>query len=136
MWRDLERICAESALPLRRPSVFPRNSLLAARVACRFDTEIWLPDFVRAVYRANFAEDRDISTAATVGALLGEVGVQADDALAAAGSPETKAKLRAQTERAVSLGIFGGPSFTVDGELFWGNDRLEAALAWPERGER
>jgi 2-hydroxychromene-2-carboxylate isomerase len=45
-------------------------------------------------------------------------------------SHETKEALRAQTERAVGLGIFGAPSFVADGELFWGNDRLEAAVAW------
>jgi 2-hydroxychromene-2-carboxylate isomerase len=134
MWRDLERICAESALPLRRPSVFPRNGLLAARVACRFDAEVWLPDFVRAVYRANFSEDRDISTPKTIGALLNELGVSVDDALAAADTEDAKAKLRAQTERATSLGIFGAPTCVVDGELFWGNDRLEAAMEWPGKG--
>jgi 2-hydroxychromene-2-carboxylate isomerase len=45
-------------------------------------------------------------------------------------SPESKDKLRAQTERAVALGIFGAPTFVVGPELFWGNDRLEAALSW------
>jgi 2-hydroxychromene-2-carboxylate isomerase len=48
----------------------------------------------------------------------------------AAESPEAKAKLRTHTERAQALGIFGAPSVTVGEELFWGNDRLEAAVAW------
>jgi 2-hydroxychromene-2-carboxylate isomerase len=50
--------------------------------------------------------------------------------LAAAGADDAKAMLRAQTERAVNLGIFGAPSFVAQGELFWGNDRLEQALQW------
>src|SRR5215472_6854296 len=50
MWRDLERICARAGLPLRRPTQFPRNSLLAARVACAAADAAWLPGFVRAVY--------------------------------------------------------------------------------------
>lgn len=132
MWRDLERICEAQGLPLRRPSRFPRNGLLAARIACRFEGEDWLPEFVHQVYRANFAEDREISDPAVVGAILQAVGAPAG-ALAAAESPEAKAKLRAQTGRAQALGIFGAPSFVVGEELFWGNDRLEAALAWARR---
>jgi 2-hydroxychromene-2-carboxylate isomerase len=54
--------------------------------------------------------------------------------LAAAQSDENKLRLRQQTEQAQRLGIFGAPAFvTPDGELFWGNDRLDAALAWAKR---
>jgi 2-hydroxychromene-2-carboxylate isomerase len=129
MWRDLARICDELGLPFRHPSQFPRNGLLAARVSCAFDTEPWLPEFVRRVYRANFAEDRDISDAAVLGAILESVG-QPASRLGAADAPETKAKLRTQMERAEALGVFGAPSFVVGDELFWGNDRLETAVAW------
>ena len=131
MWRDLARVCEAEGIPLRRPSVFPRNGLLAARVACRFEAEPWLPAFVRAVYRANFAEDRDIADRDVVGGCLAAVGVR-DPAthLVEAQTDASKAKLRAQTERAAALGIFGAPSCTVGDELFWGNDRLEAALAF------
>jgi 2-hydroxychromene-2-carboxylate isomerase len=132
MWRDLERICADLGTPLRRPSRFPRNGLLAARVACHAQEQPWLPEFARQVYRANFADDREISDPAVVGGILEAVG-QPRALLAAAESPETRAKLRAQTERAQALGIFGAPSFVVGDELFWGNDRLEHALRWLRR---
>lgn len=130
MWRDLERICAAEKIPFRRPSQFPRNGLLAARVACRFQKEPWLPDFVRAVYRANFAEDLDIAEPATVARCLAAAGADAEALLEEAQSPESKAGLRAQTEEAVRLGLFGAPTVVAGGELFWGNDRLEDALAW------
>jgi 2-hydroxychromene-2-carboxylate isomerase len=133
MWRDLERICTALGLPLRRPSQFPRNGLLAARVACCFQTESWLPEFVRQVYLANFAHDRDISDASVIASILEAVG-QPASLLAAAESQEAKTSLRAQTERARALGIFGAPSFVADQELFWGNDRLDAALAWARQG--
>ena len=56
-------------------------------------------------------------------------------ALEAAQSDDIKSRLRAQIEEAQQLGVFGAPSFTTaDGELFWGNDRLEQALAWAKRG--
>jgi len=128
MWRDLERLCAALGLPFARPTKFPRNGLVAARVVCAAAKEPWLPDFVRAVYRANFAEDREISTPEVVGSLLSAQGVSADEWLERAALPETKQSLREQTERAIAKGIFGAPSFTVGDELFWGNDRLTQAL--------
>jgi 2-hydroxychromene-2-carboxylate isomerase len=133
MWRDLERVCAKHGVALRRPSVFPRNGLLAARVALVGCDAAWGPDFVRAVYRANFADDRDIADPAVLAALLEGLGQPAHEVLARAGADDTKARLRAQGTEAERLGIFGAPSFVVGGELFWGNDRLEDALAWAQR---
>ena len=130
MWRDLERICAELGVPFRKPSAFPRNGLLAARVACRFAGESWCPDFVRAVYRANFAEDREIADADVVASCLESAGQPARERIEAALAPESKELLRAQSERAAALGIIGAPTFAVGAELFWGNDRLETAIAW------
>ncbi len=129
MWRDLERVCAAHRIPFRRPSVFPRSGLLAARVACRFAGARWLPDFVRAVYRANFEHDLDISAPATVAHCLAVSGEDCEALLEEAQSPGSKDKLRLQTERASRLGIFGAPSFVVCGELFWGGDRLEDAMS-------
>jgi 2-hydroxychromene-2-carboxylate isomerase len=130
MWRDLERVCAREGLPLRRPSAFPRSGLLAARVALVGAEEDWGPDFVRAVYTANFADDLDIADPAVLDTILERLHQPAAEIRARALSPENKERLRQQTERASALGLFGAPSFTVEGELFWGNDRLEAALDW------
>jgi 2-hydroxychromene-2-carboxylate isomerase len=130
MWRDLERVCAKHGVPLHRPSRFPRNGLLAARVALLGAGEPWGPDFVRAVYRANFAEDREISEPEVVAAVLGAVTGGAGDIIERALTAENKDRLRRQTEQAVALGIFGAPMFVSRGELFWGNDRLEDALTW------
>jgi 2-hydroxychromene-2-carboxylate isomerase len=130
MWRDLERICAELGFPFRRPLRFPRPSLVAARVACRFAREPWLPGFVRSIYRANFAEDLEIGEAKVVADRLDALDLPGAALLEEAQTAESKEILRAQTGRAAALGIFGAPSFVADGELFWGNDRLEAAVAW------
>jgi 2-hydroxychromene-2-carboxylate isomerase len=127
MWRDLERICAAGGLPIRRPSRFPRNGLVAARIAARFEHEPWIPEFVRAVYTANFAEDREISERDVVRSVLEQIG-RPGSLVAEADSEEAKAKLRANTDEAIALGIFGAPTFIAGDELFWGNDRLEAAL--------
>jgi len=130
MWRDLDRICAAHGIPMRHPSQFPRNGLLAARVACWFADAPWLPDFVRAVYRANFAEDLDISAPETVARCLAVSGRDPAALLAEAQAPEAKERLRANTTEAIALGIFGAPSFTIGSELFWGHDRIEDALKW------
>jgi 2-hydroxychromene-2-carboxylate isomerase len=135
MWRDLERLCADLALPFRRPEPFPQASLLPARVALMGREKPWGDDFCRAVFAAEFGEGRRIDDAGTIGDILSALGVDAAAILAAAQSPDTKTRLRNETEAAQRLGIFGAPTFvTADGELFWGNDRLERALAWARNG--
>jgi len=132
MWRDLQRICQELGLELTKPSQFPRNGLLAARVCCACARAAWIPSFVRNVYIANFAEDRDIADPQVVAGCLAELVENPAAILGAADGDAAKACLRQNTEQAKALGIFGSPSFVVDGELFWGNDRLEAAFEWAE----
>jgi len=129
MWRDLERLCEGYGLPFQRPSVFPRNGLLAARIACVGEGAAWLPEFVRASFAANFARDLDIARPDTLGGILHALELDADAILTEAGTPAIKQRLREQTERAGELGLFGAPSFVVDGELYWGNDRLGDAVA-------
>ncbi len=147
MGRDLERLCAAYEIPWKRPSVFPRNGLLAARVALAAEHESWLPSFVTGIYRANFADDLEISDPAVVGRVLEGAGRESAEWLERAGSTPIKNALREQTQQALRLGIFGAPSFVVGapttepgapttrpgGELFWGNDRLEQALSWATR---
>jgi len=133
MWRDMERLCDGYGIPLKRPTQFPRNGLLAARVTLAGGDAGWVPPFVKRTYRANFAEDRDIADAKVLGELLRDVGADPAAVLTEAGSDAVKAKLRANTEEAVRLGIFGAPSFVANGELFWGNDRLADALVWAKR---
>jgi 2-hydroxychromene-2-carboxylate isomerase len=140
MWRDIERLCAELSLPFRRPDPFPQNSLLAARVALVAlsdgpDQNRWGDDFCRVVFQAQFAEGRRIDEVDAITDALAHFTGGAAAVLEAAQSDTVKARLRQQTEEAQKLGIFGAPSFvTADGELFWGNDRLERALAWAQRG--
>jgi 2-hydroxychromene-2-carboxylate isomerase len=142
MWRDLERICADLALPFRRPEAFPQSGLLAARVALAglqpsAGQADWVEDFCRAVYRAEFADGRRIDLPETIFSILSELKVDAEQILAKAHTTEIKDKLRTQTAEAQRLGIFGSPTLiTADGEMFWGNDRLESALSWSVRASR
>ncbi|HTQ24530.1 MAG TPA: 2-hydroxychromene-2-carboxylate isomerase [Candidatus Binataceae bacterium] len=130
MWRDMERLCEKYELPFRRPSKFPRSGLLAARVACMAADEPWCPRFVRAVFRANFAEDREISRTETIAEILATLGQPPREVLARAEAEENKQRLREQSQMTVVKGIFGAPTMIVGDELFWGNDRLEDAIAF------
>jgi 2-hydroxychromene-2-carboxylate isomerase len=133
MWRDMERLCAERGQGFRRPTVFPRNGLNAARIAFIGQDEPWIGAFTRAVYHSNYADDGDISDPTLLADLLGELGLEAAPLIERSRDAAAKESFRAQNERAVALGVFGAPSFVVDGELFWGDDRLEQALAWASR---
>jgi 2-hydroxychromene-2-carboxylate isomerase len=134
MWRDLERLAEDLSVPFRRPDPFPQNSLHAARVAIAGLGRGWGEDFSVAVFRAQFADGRRIDEPATLAAILSGMNVDAKTALDTAQSDANKLALRAQTDEARRLGIFGAPSFTTaSGELFWGNDRLEQALVWAKR---
>jgi len=134
MWRDMERICADLDLPFRRPEPFPQNNLLPARVALAGLDHNWGEDFCRAVFRAEFGDGRRIDNETAIANILAALNVDPQGTLAVAGSDAIKARLRAETEAAGTLGIFGAPTFvTADKELFWGNDRLEQALRWATR---
>ena len=134
MWRDLERLCAGLGFPFRKPSQFPRNGLLAARIACVSEEKEWVPKFVRNVYATNFAEDLDIAEPTVLLKCLSGLVDDPAALLASASSDNAKSRLHRNTERAIELGIFGAPTFVVGDELFWGNDRLEAALEWRRSG--
>jgi 2-hydroxychromene-2-carboxylate isomerase len=130
MWRDLQRICQAQGLPLKRPEPFPQNSLLAARVALALDGKA-RAEFSRQVYAAEFGEGLQIADRAAIAALLAKLGHDADGLLRRAESEAHKALLKAECARAAELGIIGAPSVvTGDGEVFWGNDRLEQAMDW------
>ena len=131
MIRDMERIAKSRGLAFRPPNPFPQNSLQAARLALVGLDEGWGPAFIKRVYRAEFAEGRDIASVETLARELEAAGAIPEEAFRRAQSDEIKARLRANTEAAQAAGIFGAPSFTTGtGELFWGDDRLEQALAW------
>lgn len=130
MWRDLERICKAQQIPFKRPTQFPRNGLRAARVACLAMGTEWESKFIRNVYQANFALDQDISSDDVLAQCLDGLVEDPQSVIVAAQSDEIKLRLRQYTEQAMNQGIFGAPTFMVDKEMFWGNDRLEIALSW------
>lgn len=134
VWRDMERLCARYGLPAwKMPSDFPRLGVLPSRVVLAGRDQPWLGEFCRRVMDRNFAQDRDINAPESLAPILTGLGLDADALLAAAQTDAVKESLRAQTDRALSLGIFGAPTFFAGPEMFWGNDRLEEALEWASK---
>jgi len=132
VWRDMARRAAKYGLPFRRPGVFPRRALLPMRVAAVNAEQGWIGAYCRRIMLQNWAHDREIDDAGVVLDALAGLVDDPQAVLARAGTQEAKDALRAQTERARALGVFGAPTFIVAGEMFWGDDRLEDALAYAQ----
>ncbi|KJS38783.1 MAG: hypothetical protein VR74_04270 [Hyphomonas sp. BRH_c22] len=132
MWRDLARVCAKEGLPLQTPVAFPQSGLLAARCTLALAKEARAA-FVKAVYTENFARGALISEPDVIARCIESAGQDSGAVLARSGTDEIKAELKANTEEAIRRGVFGSPTFFAgDGEMFWGNDRLEDAMAWQD----
>ncbi len=131
MWRDMARQAAAMGIAFRKPEQFPQSGLLAARVAIAGGDASWVKDFSKKVYEAEFGASRIISDKTVIADALVACGQNPEALFEQAARDDVKTKLRTQTENAMAKGIFGAPSFVArDGELFWGNDRLEAAISW------
>jgi len=133
VWKDMERACRDLGLPWIRPTTFPRTALLPMRVALVGAEQPWMGAYCRRVMSLNFAEDRDIDAPDVVADVLEQLGLPARQIIDEARSEPNKLKLREQTEAARARGIFGAPTFLVGDEMYWGNDRLDDALACASR---
>jgi 2-hydroxychromene-2-carboxylate isomerase len=131
MWRDIERRAQMDELPVRLPIPYPLKEFdLANRVAMLGVQEGWCRDYVRATYRRWFELGQEPGIEPNLSASLQEVGQNPQRALERAKSEELFEAYQASTDEARKLGLFGAPAFVVDGELFWGDDRLEDAVSW------
>jgi 2-hydroxychromene-2-carboxylate isomerase len=134
VWRDMERQCRKYGLPAwSMPSVFPRLSVLPARVALLGAGEDWIEPFSLKVFKLNFVKDRDINDPYAIASILSSLGLDASDLLRRAQDEPVKVRLRTQIEEARDRRIFGAPTFFVGTEMFWGNDRLDDALQFARR---
>ena len=129
-WNDMRRRAARYGLAFNRPSAFPRNALLPMRVALLASNEPWIGGFCQRVMQQNFVEDVDINDPAHVRRALDGLVADPDGFMQTAQSEAVKARLREQTGQARARGVFGAPTFFVGEELFWGDDRLEDAIAF------
>lgn len=132
VWRDMERQAAKYHLEFTRPSAFPRTAVLPMRVAIHGANQPWIGPFCRNVMRQNWVDDVDINTLQHVRSALEDLVPNPDIIIEQAQCEATKLKLREQTAEARTRGIFGAPTFFIADEMFWGNDRLEDAIAFTQ----
>ncbi|MEW5703099.1 MAG: 2-hydroxychromene-2-carboxylate isomerase [Pseudomonadota bacterium] len=136
MVHDMQRFARLLGVPLKIPPVLPMRSLTASRAYYwLFDRdEALAKSFATAVFDAEWGEGRDLSFEAEVAAVAATLGIEAPALLAAVHAPPVKERLRQEVEEAMAKGVFGSPFFLVDGEGFWGVDRLDQVERWLEKG--
>jgi 2-hydroxychromene-2-carboxylate isomerase len=131
MWRDVERRAALYGLPWSAVPPYPIKHLsLVNRIALSATEEGWCADYVKAAYRSWFIGGQDPSVEPTLFDNLRTIGQNPEKVIARVTSGEAKAALEEATSAASALGIFGSPTFVTNGEIFWGDDRLEDAIRW------
>lgn len=134
--RDVERSAAYFGIPYKEPVPYPVHTEHAARA---FQ---WLSDrnpdearaFAHAVFRAYFVDGRNIAETAVLLEIADALKLDREDVSAAFSDAATKARLKAEIDLAEARGVFGSPFFIVEGEGFWGNDRLPQLERWLARG--
>jgi len=133
---DMERISRLWQIPYRKPSNFPVGGQAPSRII------YWLQEHhpekqeaaVLALYHAYFVEDRDISTPEIAADVTASLRLNKEELQAATQAPDMKARLKAECDAAIEKGVFGSPFIIVDGEPFWGTDRLAHVEKWLETG--
>jgi 2-hydroxychromene-2-carboxylate isomerase len=131
MWRDLERRAMRHGIAFKSIPPYPVDpDLLANRVSSLAAHEGWCPEYVRATYRDWFLEGKIAGEERNVRSVLAALGKDPEGTIARANGDENRSRFDAETDMARSLGIFGSPTFAWNGELFWGDDRLEEAIEW------
>lgn len=134
--RDFLRSARFHGIPYHQPTTFPVSTISAVRAF------YWLQDrdpakaveLARTLYNAYFTEDVDISKPENVAQIAGKLGVKAEDLAAALGDAAVKERTKQEVDAAVTKGVFGSPYVIVDGEPFWGMDRLDQVERWLAKG--
>ena len=131
MWRDIERRAERYGLAPQIPAPYPIPGLvLANQIAALGAEEGWVADYTRATYRRWFEGGEPAGEEPNISESLKEIGRDPGQVLSAAQSKRIVDALATATNEAMELGVFGSPTFVIDGEVFWGDDHLDDALLW------
>jgi 2-hydroxychromene-2-carboxylate isomerase len=125
MMRDVARWARRLGLPFQIPSVFPVNSIRALRGAVAALQDGLFPAYHHAVMEAYWGHGKDIGDRDVLVAVADGAGLDGERLMARTEDPSVKEQLKANTDEAVSRGVFGAPTFFVGDEMFWGNDRID-----------
>ncbi|MDF0599193.1 2-hydroxychromene-2-carboxylate isomerase [Psychromarinibacter sp. C21-152] len=135
MWRDIERRAAKYGLPVQVPAPYPLAGLeIANRVALVGMEEGWGVSYTVETYRRWFQHGQPAGSEPNLSESVAAAGQDPERVLEAAMADRTGAALAKETATGEGLGVFGSPTFVVGGEVFWGDDRLDDAIAWARAG--
>ena len=130
MWRDIERRAMRHGLEYKQSLRYPIDTQPVVRVGHLASLEGWCEDFTRRAFETNFLEQKPLDDEGVLGGILQDIGRDPDKTIERAHEQDIEEAVAQRTEEAIKDGMFGSPNFVVDGELFWGDDRLEDALDW------
>jgi 2-hydroxychromene-2-carboxylate isomerase len=129
-FQDAQRWAVYLGLEFKSPPAHPFNPLKPLRITSAIDNDDLREALAVRLLDAAWSEGRDITTDSVVHEVTDSMGLNGKGLLGKSHTDEIKQRLRLQTESAIQAGVFGVPSFVVDGEIFWGNDRLQFLKAY------
>jgi 2-hydroxychromene-2-carboxylate isomerase len=133
---DVARRARRYGVPFKMPEQFPFGTVTACRAFyfLKRDQPARAVTLAKALFNAAFAEGRDISSIETLTAVAEDAGFEGEAIQRGIQTQQSRAHLRGVVDEATARGVFGSPFFFAEGEPFWGEDRLEEALLWLDRG--
>ena len=133
---DMLRSARWFGVPFKIPTKFPIGTIAPCRAYYWMqDKDIALAKkFALALYHAYFADDRDISNPEVTANVAAKLGIDKETLTQALNDPAVKERARNEVDAAIERGVFGSPYLVIDGEPFWGADRLDQAEQWMDKG--
>jgi 2-hydroxychromene-2-carboxylate isomerase len=136
MWRDIERRAEGYGFFAKTPVPYPLTEFdLANKLAILGLKEGWGVDYIRLTYKRWFQEGKEPATEPNISEIFKELKIDKEKAIKDANSSEIEKQYLKNTESARENKVFGSPSFIVNSEIFWGDDRMEDAIKWSKKNE-
>ena len=136
MWRDIERRAEGYGFFAKTPVPYPLTEFdLANKLALLGLKEGWGVDYIRLTYKRWFQEGKEPATEPNISEIFKELKIDKEKAIKDTNSSEIEKQYLKNTESARENKVFGSPSFIVNGEIFWGDDRMEDAITWSKKNE-
>ena len=131
MWRDIERRAIKYGLKPKIPAPYPLKEFdLANKLAILGIEEGWCEDYAKITYKLWFEDGIEAGSAEAIDKTINQLNLNKNEVLEKANSELVRNKFYSQTDVARKLGVFGSPTFIVNKEVFWGDDRLDDAIKW------
>ena len=131
MWRDVQRRANFYGFDAKVPAPYPLKEFdLANKVAILGKDQGWIKEYTILTYKKWFLDHLEPGSEPNLSSTLKEIGLDSDSLIKRAQTDEIEQKYLKNTEMAKNKGIFGSPTFIVENEVFWGDDRCEDAIKW------